>query len=123
MCIRDSNKAFEGLVYNKTKDLWLVITEKKPLLFFELNDDFEVVNIIEKSKDFDELSAITFHDEFLWVLSDENRILYKISPIDYKIIDNWKVDVPTPEGLAFFADHLYIVRDNYNMIFDMGIIK
>jgi|TARA_B100001758_G_C18401196_1_gene609107 uncharacterized protein YjiK len=118
-----SNKAFEGLVYNKTKDLWLVITEKKPLLFFELNDDFEVVNIIEKSKDFDELSAITFHDEFLWVLSDENRILYKISPIDYKIIDNWKVDVPTPEGLAFFADHLYIVSDNYNMIFDMGIIK
>ena len=65
----------------------------------------------------------TFHDEFLWVLSDENRILYKISPIDYKIIDNWKVDVPTPEGLAFFADHLYIVSDNYNMIFDMGIIK
>ncbi len=118
-----ANKGFEGITFNPIKNLWIVATEKSPVLFFELSSSFQTLNIIHEPDEINEVSGITYYNNFIWIINDGDRTLSKLDPVSYRIIDTWIVDIPTPEGLAFVKDQLFLVSDNYNMMYKMEKLK
>jgi|TARA_X000001036_G_scaffold438631_1_gene487009 uncharacterized protein YjiK len=114
-----SNKGFEGMTFNPVNKKWLTVTEKSPVIIFELDESFNINNLIHEPKKLSEVSGVTFYNNYLWFLGDEDRTLSKADPLTYEVVDVWIVDVPTPEGIAFANGFLYLASDNFNMIYKM----
>ena len=114
-----ANKGYEGITFNPKKDKWLLITEKSPVIIFELNLKFEIENIIYEPIGITEASSITYYNDYLWILGDEDRTVSMLDPDTYLIEKKWIVDVPTPEGIAFVNGMLYLVSDSFNTMYRM----
>ena len=106
------NKAYEGFTYNKAKDVFLLFVEKDPLYVFELNEKLEKVNEINLGDLARDISAATFYDNHLWLLSDEDRTIFKLDPNDYSLISKWEIPVINAEGLSFDSDGNFIVASD-----------
>ena len=106
------NKGYEGLTYNKAKAVFSLFVEKDPLYVFELNEKLEKVNEIKLGKLARDISAATYYDDHLWVLSDEDRTIFKLNSKDYSVIDKWEIPVLNAEGLSFGADGNLIVASD-----------
>ena len=118
-----ANKAFEGITFNPKTQEWLIITEKSPVLIYELDFDFNIQNIIHEPHDLAEVSGVTYYNDHLWFIGDEDRTLSKVNPDTYKVIKKWTIEIPTPEGIVFANDTLFLVSDNFNMMYKMEPIK
>jgi len=116
----DRNKGFEGLVYVPEQKKFVAVIEK-PAMIFELNEQLQVTNQL-RLKQFKELSSITYHDKFLWLLSDEDHEVMKVNPDDYSILNRWSLPVINPEGICFDANgNLLIVSDDMAELFKFKI--
>ena len=114
------NKGFEGLVYMPDQKKFIAVIEK-PAMIFEFNEQFQVINAI-RPKQFFELSSVTYHDKFLWLLSDEGHEVMKVNPEDYSIVARWNVPVVNPEGICFDANNnLLILSDDMAELFKFKI--
>jgi uncharacterized protein YjiK len=112
------NKGYEGLTFNKTRNRFAIVTEKDPIYIFELDLDLRVVNEINVSQMARDISSISYHDNFIWMLSDEDRTVFKVNPNTYEIIAKWIVPIPNPEGLAFDAyGNMLIQSDDLNALY------
>ena len=112
------NKGYEGLTFNKTRNRFAIVTEKDPIYIFELDLDLRVVNEINVSQMARDISSISYHDNFIWMLSDEDRTVFKVNPNTYEVIAKWIVPIPNPEGLAFDADgNMLIQSDDLNALY------
>lgn len=109
------NRGFEGISFNKQKNLFVIVTEENPCQIIELNNDFSVFKYIDTP--FRELSDITWYDNHLWVLSDQESKVFKLDPINYKIIDSWDLKILNPEGITFSKEKMIIVSDNLNRLY------
>jgi hypothetical protein len=93
------NRGFESIGFNpELKNYWL-ITEKQPCTVFELDSAFSVIN----ERQFPwlkEASGICFHNNYWWILSDEEREFYKVSQ-QGDLLQKYKIGVHNPEGIAF----------------------
>jgi uncharacterized protein YjiK len=111
------NKGFESITYNKKKNAFILITEKEPVLIREYNYDFVLTNEIE-FKGVSDVSSATWYNDFIYLLSDEDMMVMKVSPNDYSIIDRKKVPIINPEGIAFTKDgKMYITSDDMERIY------
>ncbi|UMY65506.1 MULTISPECIES: SdiA-regulated domain-containing protein [unclassified Flavobacterium] len=111
------NKGYESLTYNPTTQKFLLITEKDPTVVFEVDRDFKVTNetTLKLARD---ISAATFHDGFVWVLSDEDRTVFKLDPVTYRPLAQWVLPVLNPEGLTFSTDNtLRILSDDRRRLY------
>lgn len=114
------NKGFEGLTYIPEQKKFIAVIEK-PGIIFEFNEQFQVINSI-KLKQFFELSSATYHDGFLWFLSDEDHEVMKVNLENYAIIDRWSIPVINPEGICFATNgDLLIVSDDMSSLFKFKI--
>lgn len=112
------NKGFEAITFNKSKNSFIVLTEKDPLLLFELDSDFKVKNQIDLAAVASDISAATWHNDFLWLLSDESMLLLKLNPLTYEVVEKWSLPVINPEGLTFdAAGNLMITCDDMQRIY------
>ena len=112
------NKAYESLTFNKAKGVFVMFTEKDPIYLFELNKDFQVVNEIRMDKLARDISGATYYNDHLWVLSDEDRTIFKMNPKTYAVLDSWKLNVVNPEGIAFDKEgNLYIISDDMERLY------
>ncbi|HMI07595.1 MAG TPA: SdiA-regulated domain-containing protein [Flavobacterium sp.] len=112
------NKGYEALTYNKSKNGFAIITEKDPVYLFELDNDFKTLNRIDLSKIATDISAAAYHDNFLWLLSDEDMMLLKLNPNTYEVVGKWSLPVINPEGFAFDQDgNLLITCDDMQRIY------
>jgi len=110
------NKGFEGLTYLPSDKKFIAVTEK-PVMIFELNEQLQVINQL-LPKQFSELSAVTYHDNYLWMLSDEKHEVLQVNPSDYSIIKHFNVPVNNPEGICFDANgDLVILSDDMSELF------
>lgn len=110
------NKGFEGITYVPSQKKFIMVTER-PALLFELNDQLQVTAEV-KMPQFYELSSVTYHDGFLYFLSDEAHEVMKCDLTDYHIIQRWKIPVTNPEGICFDKDNnLLIVSDDMATLF------
>ncbi|MEP3967909.1 MAG: SdiA-regulated domain-containing protein [Nonlabens sp.] len=106
------NKAYEGFTYNKAKGVFSLFVEKDPLYVFELNEKLEKVNEINLGDLARDISAATYYDNYLWLLSDEDRTIFKVNPTDYTVVAQWVIPVLNAEGLAFDKNGDFIVASD-----------
>jgi uncharacterized protein YjiK len=107
------NKAYEAITFNPVRNRFILITEKDPVYLFELDENLTVQNEIELKKIARDISAATFHNGFLWLLSDEDREIIQMNPQTYEVIQRWVIPVNNPEGIVFNRKgELIIVSDD-----------
>lgn len=105
------NLGYECIAYNYKKNCFIVITEKDPTWVFELNADLVKINEV-KLKIASDISGITYHNDYLYALSDEEQSVLKLDPLTYKVIKKWRVPITNPEGICFDnAGNLIVVSD------------
>ena len=114
------NKGIEGLIYLPDQKKFIAVIEK-PAMIIEMNEQLQVTSQT-LMKQFFELSSITYHDHFLWLLGDENHEVMKVNPDDYSIVQRWNLPVVNPEGICFDANNnLLIVSDDMATLFKFRI--
>ena len=112
------NRGYEAFTYNKAKNTFVLVVEKDPITLLELDADFKIKNEVNLSKIARDIAAASFHDGFLWLLSDEDRMVLKLNPISYEVTAKWKLPVINPEGLAFDKDgNLIITCDDMQRMY------
>lgn len=117
------NKAFEAFTFNEAKNVFIVITEKDPIVLFELDENLNVVNELDLKTIARDISAATYHDNFLYLLSDEDRTVFKLDPTSYKILEEMIVPIINPEGIAFDKNNnLVIASDDLKKIFYFNLL-
>lgn len=112
------NSGYEAMTFNPIKQNWLLLTEKNPITLFELDSHFTVTNQKDLSALARDISAATFHEGFLWLLSDEDRTVFKLNPQTYEKLAQWELPLINPEGLAFDSvGNLIITCDDRQRIY------
>ncbi|MFP9115374.1 SdiA-regulated domain-containing protein [Flavobacterium sp. RHBU_3] len=112
------NRAYEGIAYNKVNDKFLLVTEKSPIYLFELDKDFRVVNEITLTGIAKDISAVTYYNNSVWLLSDESMMVFRLNPADYSVTGKWKLPVLNPEGLVFDAEgNMIVLSDDMQTIY------
>lgn len=110
------NKGFEGLTYIPSEKKFITVTEK-PVMIYELNEQLQITNQLSP-KQFSELSAVTYHNNYLWFLSDEKHEVLQLNPSDYSVVRHYNVPVNNPEGISFDANgDLLILSDDMSELF------
>jgi uncharacterized protein YjiK len=112
------NKGFESLTYNEAKNCYVAISEKVPATLIELNDELEIIakhKLKIKAKD---ISDATYFNGFIWLLSDENKMIFQCNPNDYQIHQSYHIKIDKPEGICFDKQgNLYICSDSAERLF------
>jgi len=112
------NKAFESIAFNFARNCFVMITEKDPIFLFELDSALNLINEIELDGIASDISAATWHEGFLWLLSDEDMHVLKLDPKSYKVLNRWYIPVVNPEGIAFDRQgRMIIVSDDLERIY------
>lgn len=103
------NSGYESITYNRARGVFILITEKNPVIIFELDHDFCVIGSISFAVTSD-ISAATWHNEHLWLVSDEERAVLKLDPDTYHVVGRWGLQsVLKPEGIVFLDDDTMLV--------------
>jgi uncharacterized protein YjiK len=111
------NLGFESITYNPSTKHFFLATEKAPQLFFEYDENFQSINEFS-IPGIKEVSALTFYNNNLYVLSDEMHEVFKIDSKDYSVLSSWKVPIINPEGICFDANgDMVIVSDDMAKLF------
>ena len=112
------NRGWEAILHDEDRDRFITFTEKLPLLMFEFDDDLDQKDMT-RLKDIKEVSGATYHNGDIWLLSDEDRTVYRVSPKSFKVKESWVIPVLNPEGLTFSPDgkELWVVSDDLHRIY------
>lgn len=102
------NKGYEAFTFNHTTGRFILATEKEPIWILELDNNLRVINQVEFPYRGD-VSAATWHNESLWLLSDERMELLQVDPFTFAVRQKYKLPVINPEGLAFLPDGTLVV--------------
>lgn len=102
------NKGFESITYNKAKQAFVLITETEPSVIFETDSNFVQLNEKEWNHSRD-VSAATYHQDHIWILSDEDMTVFKCDPLTYEVVGKWKINVLNPEGIVFDSSNRMII--------------
>ncbi|MEL7124319.1 MAG: SdiA-regulated domain-containing protein, partial [Bacteroidota bacterium] len=116
-----TNRSWESIVFDPNSERLLAFTEKLPVLMFEFNKGLEqkAVHQINKIK---EIAGATYHNGLIWVVSDEDRTVYALSPKSLKIKKSWKIPVLNPEGITFSPNGtLWIISDAMAKIYKFDV--
>lgn len=111
------NKGIESITFNQAKNAFVLITEADPCLIFETDSNFVQRNEItwKHSRD---VSAATYHDNHIWLLSDEDMTVFKCNPLTYQVVEKWKINVLNPEGIAFDkTERMIILSDDLERMY------
>jgi uncharacterized protein YjiK len=119
----DGNSGIEGIVVTPDQHLFAV-KEKDPAKIYEL--DAEGNLLVSQKLDFaHDISAITYNplDNHLYVLSDEDHALFRLTKTSKKPDRAWKLPVKHPEGIAFDGNTLYVVSDSEARIYTFDLVN
>ncbi|TVR42419.1 MAG: hypothetical protein EA392_00340 [Cryomorphaceae bacterium] len=112
------NKAFESITFNRSRNCFIMLTEKDPIFLFELDKNLNLINEIDMENVASDISAATWHNGFLWLLSDEDMHVIKLDPTSYKVLNKWYVPIINPEGIAFDRNgRMVIVSDDMERLY------
>ncbi len=95
------NMAFESLAWIPEHHRFVTLTEKSPIWVLILNEDLSVYDEFELPFKTRDISAATWHQGHLWLLSDEDRTAYKCTFPELRVTAAYKLPVINPEGITF----------------------
>lgn len=112
------NKSYEAFTFNPVTGRYILLTEKDPIYLFELDSALNVVNEWDMNHLAADISAATFHEGHLWLLSDEDMHVIKLDPVTFEESGRWYVPVINPEGLVFDGKgRMLIVSDDMERLY------
>lgn len=115
------NKGYESLTYNEKKGVFVMLTEKDPIYLIEIDSDMRLINELYLEGIARDISAATYYDDHLWLLSDEDMEVIKINPLTYEEVGRWYIPIINPEGIAFHNNHMLIVSDDMERLYRFAI--
>ena len=119
---RASNSGFESIAYNSKKERFILVTEKNPITIQEYSKDFVLQGEIAFTSVRD-ISAASFYNGSLFLLSDEDHLLMKLSE-NYEIEKTWDLNLLNPEGFCFDENNnLIVISDDLEMLYNFGKIE
>lgn len=102
------NKGYESITFNEKNGRYVMVTEKDLIYIHEYDENFNRVREFEFSMASD-ISSVTYYNDFLWFLSDEDMMVFKIDPLNYQVIDKWEIPVLNPEGITFMKNGTMVI--------------
>lgn len=112
------NKGYEGICFNQTVGKFLLITEKDPAQIFEVDLNSGRVTKETEIKKIGDISSITWYNNKIYILSDEDHELWELEPRTYKVERKFNLPIINPEGVFFGLDgKLYVVSDDMAKLF------
>lgn len=102
------NSGIESLAYNKKTKTFFAAMEKGPVTILEFDMNFTQIRKVVV-KDFSDISSLTFHGDYLYVLSDEDASLSKLDPISLDIIETKYFHIINAEGVTFNASNEAVI--------------
>jgi uncharacterized protein YjiK len=107
------NEGVEAGTYNATDKTHLLFTEKNPARLMLFSDNFGGNTAYIEFPGIKEVSSCTFFEGSLWILSDEERIIYKTDyPKGKNIIAKYSIPVLNPEGICFLPDGTLVIASD-----------
>lgn len=114
------NKGYESITYNPVRKALILISEKDPTTIFELDGNYRVNNEVEFNG-LSDISAATFYNGKIYILSDEAHQLWECDADSYAPLRKFKLPVINPEGVCFDkAGNLLIVSDDRGILYNFG---
>lgn len=128
------NAGYEGFTFNKSRRRFVLVTEKRPIWVFELDENFQTVHefllkdklkgsansvsiistdpksVSEIWKEWwsykgpSDVSSIGYYNDKIFILSDEDSELLQVNPNTYELEKRWSLGVLNPEGFYFGKD-------------------
>lgn len=118
------NQGIEAGTFHSPSNYHLTFTEKNPATLIQLDKDLDTgTKQLAKIKGITEVAACSWYKGYLWILSDENRIIYQTNynsqcPEKTTIVNRYRIPVLNPEGLCFLTDNtLVVASDDLEKIF------
>ncbi len=101
------NSGFESLTFDPVKHRFFMVSEKNPIVIRQYTTDFVLLNetVFTAASD---ISSASWHDNALWLLSDEDHMLFKLDASMQKSVASWRLPILNPEG--FFFDKSNLLR-------------
>ncbi len=115
------NKGYESITYNEVRQRFLMITEKDPIYLVELDKDLNRVNEVYLEGIARDISAATWYDNHVWLLSDEDMEVIKLNPNNYQEIMRWRIPIINPEGICFYDNRMFILSDDMERLYEFPI--
>ena len=109
------NEGVEAMTFLPKSKTFLMVTEKDPCIFYELSDDFQIINQFQVAG-IDEVSAVGFYDDKLYVLSDEDAAIYELDWTNKTISNELKVPLINPEGFVRIKDEWIVCSDDMKKV-------
>jgi uncharacterized protein YjiK len=109
---RDKKHGLEGIAI--VEDFILLSNQKNPSLLLKVTrEDKAKVTILELFKHgHEDIAGLTYHDGYLFMVSDDENLLLKYDIKDKRVIATAKLPQASQEGVAFDNDgYIYIADD------------
>jgi uncharacterized protein YjiK len=114
------NRGYESLCFNPAKSSFLLISEKDPSTIFECDASWRVQNETD-FKGLSDISAATYYDGKLYLLSDEAHQLWEVDATTYSPTRKFELGIINPEGVAFDkSGNLYVISDDRAILYHFG---
>ena len=110
------NKGFESITFIPKKNRFLLITEKEKIFIKTYDLNFKMIDEIIYD-DLRDVSAVSYYDGFIYLLSDEDRTIVQMN-LNFEEIKRFEIPIINPEGITFNnKSQMLIVSDNREKLY------
>lgn len=110
------NKGFESITFVPEKNRFLLITEKEKIFIKIYDLNFRMIDEIIYN-DLRDVSAVSYYDGFIYLLSDEDRTIVQMN-LNFEEIKRFEIPIINPEGITFNnKSQMLIVSDNREKLY------
>ncbi len=109
------NEGIEAMTFLSKTKTFLLVTEKDPCIFYEVNRDFQIINQFQIDG-IDEVSSIGWYNNNVFVLSDEDAAIYELDWTTKAIKNQIKIPLINPEGFVWLHNEWIVCSDDMKRI-------
>lgn len=115
------NEGWESVCPDFKGEGLMLFTEKSPLRVFQFHSNWEI-NLVKKLKYPKEISGACVWRGAYWVVSDEDRTIYKLNAEDFSVMGEWRIPVLNPEGIFISQkENIWILSDDMHRLYKFDL--
>jgi uncharacterized protein YjiK len=115
------NEGWEAMCPEIGGEGLVLFTEKMPVRVFRFGPGWEL-ELDRKLKFPKEVSGACIWQGAYWVVSDENRTIYRLDPENFAVLGQWRIPVLNPEGIVISsAGELWILSDDMHRLYQFDL--